>query len=450
MQCHRVAPLLLSGLLLPWVPACGDDGGEDAAGTSGAASSGGAEESSSGGNTPDTDTTTDGDTETDGGTDTGVEPDPTIAGCGDMAGLLEGAFWPAPGYCSAHPWQSPRPFPSQGTVGWTYNPGGDLEVVQSPVVADDGSIYVTVKTDTTPVHLVKLDPDGQEVWSVTTTNTGYQGESGSPVLTAAGLIVFANHEEVFAVDANGQEAWTVPLDGQLANGHLSVGADGTVYAGAGDLVAIGSEGNVRWRGGEEGVYILATAVDADGSIYAFGDDELYDEGYLFKFNPDGSEEWRVPSFGDAGGPYVAPMVASNGDVVVSIYGGTYVFDSDGTYNWGYPAMAGSFLEPASNTLLPDERIVVSAYHSAIGDYTTAVVNSGGVGQGVEGCFQVVLSDPEGSLLCRATEGGIRAVGPTSWHINTPTPEVVRAISGAAMGEETLYVAAGGVLVAIVE
>lgn len=382
------------------------------------------------------------------GTDTDA-PDPVdaVAGCGAMEGLLAGAAWPAPGYCSAHPRQSPRPFPTQGTVGWTFDPGGGQRINHAPVVADDGSIYVTVSTDTTPVDLIKLDAAGQELWRYQTTDTGQQGESGSPVLTAQGVVVFANHEEVFAANPDGTPAWSVPLAQTLADGDLAVGHDGTVYVAAGSLVAIGPDGTTRWTGTEEGIYMLATAVNADGDVYAFGDDELYDQGSLFKYSPDGDQLWSVEAFGDAGGVYLSPMIDEHGDVVLSLYGGTYALTKDGSVRWGYPQGPGSLFEPWGNTLLPDGRVVITAYDGGQGDYVTAVVSGGGLGGNVDGCDEVVMSDANGNLLCRGTEGGIRAMGAMEWHVDVPTGDARNSVD-AAMGEDTLYVNADGVLVAI--
>ncbi len=231
----------------------------------------------------------------------------------------------------------------------------------TPAVDADGSIYVAATDDGTHASLIKLDSGGNELWRYDAPATLGQGAVASPVLVANGTIVFGTDTAIIGVDDGGQQLWTVPLDQTLASADLGVGPDGTVYAAAGDLVAIGPDGQQTWAAGAADVYVLATVVASDGSVYAFGKGELYDDGILFKFDPSGNEAW-----------------SGTNETVVSVY---------------------------------------------YGEYQTVYLGAGGIGEQIGDCRTVLLSDPDGVFLCALDTDklGLRGTRTADYDIDAGDP-----------------------------
>jgi outer membrane protein assembly factor BamB len=110
--------------------------------------------------------------------------------------------------------------------------------------------------------------------------------------------------DVYALNANGSEAWTFPTGGVIDHAP-AIGADGTIY-------------------------VVAGSDDPDNDP---------DVGTLYAINPDGTEAWSAALDGCPGG---GPTVGADGAVYVPIsgcrFGGSGVleaFDSGGTPLWTF-------------------------------------------------------------------------------------------------------------------
>ncbi len=184
--------------------------------------------------------------------------------------------------------------PANGDVKWShdfeytlYQPGHpDYEVVSgsffaSPVVGDDGTIYVSLLYDT---NLYAVDPNNGIVkWATDLSEAASE---------------FADPN--YALEYKDRYCWSEP----------AVGPDGTIYVSLDDpyVRAVNPDGSVKWvsRVGMVGGFTLS--VDQNGMIYAACDD-----GSLYVINPEGEEIGRF----DGAGWLSYPVVGDDGTVYVS-------------------------------------------------------------------------------------------------------------------------------------
>ncbi|MFC1676117.1 PQQ-binding-like beta-propeller repeat protein [Planctomycetota bacterium] len=143
--------------------------------------------------------------------------------------------------------------PNDGSIKWVCNFGKPVSHLgvkggmpfASPVVGDDGTIYMSLVLDP---NLFAINPaDGNVIWATnladpcsTDANSYYSqvyGDSScfsEPALGADGTI-YVSFDDPFlrAVDPNGSIKWRTRL-GQLGGFTLTVAADGTIYAASDD------------------------------------------------------------------------------------------------------------------------------------------------------------------------------------------------------------------------
>ncbi|MBI4545257.1 MAG: PQQ-binding-like beta-propeller repeat protein [Gemmatimonadetes bacterium] len=180
---------------------------------------------------------------------------------------------------------------------------------------------------------------GQPIWSYTVP-TPSLGIFGEPNVASDGTIYFGSWDRhVYALTSGGTLKWRYQTDGSiapLASPALSPDEQ-TIYVGTGDpnstpggsLVAIRSDGTLRWQVKLDNARVSGAAVGRDGKVYATG------SGRLHAFNADGSRVWES-------GPDVAGSLApslSTGGVIVSgtsrdgkVYG---INASTGQTLWSY-------------------------------------------------------------------------------------------------------------------
>ena len=106
-----------------------------------------------------------------------------------------------------------------------------------------------------------------------------------------GVVVASSTGNVYSLTADGALRWVVPAG---ADG-LSIGPDGTVYAGSmSTITAIAPNGSIRWTYTEPSVgqgVIAGPTVGPDGNIYAISD---YGGLGAFALSPDGQLLWSNP------------------------------------------------------------------------------------------------------------------------------------------------------------
>ena len=189
-------------------------------------------------------------------------------------------------YCGCHDTYLYALYPNNGTVKWTFKTGDWIRV--SPSIADDGTIYC-----------VSLD--------------GY----------------------LYAIRQNGTMKWRTNVGGGTSP---TIGPDGTIYAGWGNLYAINPDGSVKWIYSSVGGIEGGTPCTSQEGIIYFG---TY-SGNLIAVNPDGTEAWKsyigkcesAPAIGEDGTIYIGAM-DNNSDGHLFAFGrGPLIAEANGPYN-GY-------------------------------------------------------------------------------------------------------------------
>jgi len=149
-----------------------------------------------------------------------------------------------------------------GTVAWEYqlmHKSGPYRNQCSPVVAEDGTIYVGAQDDT--LYAFSLQASDLYHDSEDTTDT-YNPESAVK--------------------------WKFPGIGEL-NSSPAIDSDGTLYVGSYDnnLYAIHPNGTKKWEFPTGDWVVSAPAIDVDGTIYFGSIDST-----LYALYPDGTEKWQ--------------------------------------------------------------------------------------------------------------------------------------------------------------
>ncbi len=199
---------------------------------------------------------------------------------------------------------------------WTFRQDTEIQGESYvPATDQDGNLYAS----TTRGYLVALTKDGTQQWihkfgttSYTPAVIGHDGTiyvsdcNGSP---QSSLIAFAT---------NGDEKWRYPL---CASGEPAVANDGSVYIGDDfkhQLVALNADGSLRWSYETGAVFSGNITLGADGTIYAGCTDH-----YLYAVDNGGNLKWRFKTQGPI---YSAPTIGADGSLYLCGYDGTlYAF-----------------------------------------------------------------------------------------------------------------------------
>jgi outer membrane protein assembly factor BamB len=154
-------------------------------------------------------------------------------------------------------------------------------VTSSAALGNDGAIYLG-----TGASYSALDSaDGSLIWTFSLT----EGEAEStPALGPGGRVyVNASSTELYALNPDGTRAWTFAAEqGGEREVHFSssviVDVARVLYAGTreGELFALNPDGTLRWRFylPEGGTVILGPAIGADGTLYVGAGSNLYAVG----------------------------------------------------------------------------------------------------------------------------------------------------------------------------
>jgi len=183
-----------------------------------------------------------------------------------------------------------------GSVKWVYPPdkGEIIETVfASPLVGDDGTIYIGTQSLDVPegsAQLLALTPDGELKWRF----TDFQENAiiATPALTSQGLIIVGTQHRleapyggaIYALRDYGDRAelvWRYPSEGRFDLGMFASplvdGADRIYFAnerfpplqsqGAGTLRALSPEGSLLWEYPLPAEAHGSLALAADGTLY---------------------------------------------------------------------------------------------------------------------------------------------------------------------------------------
>ena len=228
-----------------------------------------------------------------------------------------------------------------GTNKWSYLTGGAIS--SSPAIGPNGRLYFgsldkklyAVGGDWRmfhhdPLHTGASPFNGSDLsvkaWDFLTGDRVYSSVTVGPDGT---IYAGSNDKKLYAVNPDGTKRWEF-LTGSQMQSTPAVGLDGTVYAGSLDhkVYAVNPDGTKKWSYTTGGAVSSSPTLGLDGTLYVGSwDNKLYSLG------ADGTKKW---TFATSGALYSSPALATDGTLYVgSLDGGLYAVKSDGTKKWEF-------------------------------------------------------------------------------------------------------------------
>jgi outer membrane protein assembly factor BamB len=190
-----------------------------------------------------------------------------------LCGVTGGGTWPGPAcngrglvYAVCKGSEIHGVDAASGEVAWSVPANDRME--STPVVGADGAGYFA----STGGWVFAINPDGSQRWLASVAPPpGKIAMVDAPLAIAddGSVIVAPRHGSLYALSADGEVKWDVPIGGQGTGGRpVAVSPNGTVYATTtnGELVAVGPDGTARARV-RPGEAPSAPAVGGDGVLY---------------------------------------------------------------------------------------------------------------------------------------------------------------------------------------
>lgn len=255
-----------------------------------------------------------------------------------------------------------------GSVNWAY-PGKDANVYSiTPAVDADGNIYVAHRSS----KIWKLTSSGVQSEY---TSAGIPGVTGGLTLSKNGVVYGLGNAAtgLFAYDLVADaNKWIYNTDFGSANpaftnalrsATITVGIDGTIYsvadntAGGGVIFALNPDGTKKWNYQTPGgIPDGGVALGADGTIYANGGYMLASQpsAGIVALNADGTLKWHYPTTEDA---LTSPLVDNRGYIHFVTGKATYfILQPDGTLfssmSLGDNAAATPVMDENGNVFVP--------------------------------------------------------------------------------------------------
>jgi outer membrane protein assembly factor BamB len=237
-----------------------------------------------------------------------------------------------------------------GTLKWKYRVNSHI-FWTCPAIAEDGTIYFVCWDG----NLYAINPNGTKKW---TFHVGDYNIGSAPAIAEDGTIYFgtmiglwSNVANVIAVNPNGTEKWRYPVNHYVDSDPV-IGDDGTVYIGSDDrnLYAIYPNGTLKWtfRTGDD---IRGPASIAnDGTIYFCSWDY-----YLYAVYPNGTLRWKTKPYWY--GSQTNPSIGEDGTIYVSWGGRIFAFNPEnGEVIWEF--VVGGRIGKSSIAICADEILYV--------------------------------------------------------------------------------------------
>lgn len=281
------------------------------------------------------------------------------------------------------------------------------------IVCGSTGSFGTISGD---IYVLRLDIDGERIWSTTVGGAGVQEGADVVQLPNGNFIVAGSTDAGTAggydgyavcISADGQLVWersygtpewdflrSVDVDGD----HILLAGQTFGYDPAGDLllVKVDAEGGIVWLGGygadgeNDGGYVK---VRSDGSYLLSGTVGDVDDAdpILVAIASDGSEEWNIRLEED-GLQWIFGMgITSTGDALLTGYQRSAGMHSamylakvgvDGDLVWSHPVSStGDDWESRAVKELPDGRILLAGYTAEYGagdrDMSLLILNANG-------------------------------------------------------------------------
>ncbi len=201
-------------------------------------------------------------------------------------------------------------FEQDGTVKWNLTAKGN--VYSSPAIGNDGTIYFGVNTGYPDYDgfLYAVNPDGTEKW-----NYFIEGAVRSPVLGDDGTIYVGSHDgHLYAMDQDGNKKWSFETEHRILSSPV-ISENGDIYVSSNHLHAIDQDGSEKWRFNisDDTFRSHQPIIGGDGTIYigSFG-------RTVYAIEPDGEKIWDFePPYSD--GKFSA-TIDQNGTLYVTYSG----------------------------------------------------------------------------------------------------------------------------------
>jgi hypothetical protein len=252
----------------------------------------------------------------------GTDGGSVAIGCGVGTGVQAGSPWPMTQRCPSREAFSgvPSVVRTPAAVTWSATVSGLAGT--SPVVAADGTIYVT------GLDLYAITPNGKQKWVSLIGST-----SGPAAIAADGtIVVMSEDENLRAIHPDGTPSWTCKLQ-NFADTYSApaIAADGTIYViNSSALFSVSPTGTLNWS--QSRAFTSNVAVGADGTIY------VNDLLHLYAIHPNQVGAWTFPVPGDT---ISDPVVGPDGTIYVAAEGGHVdAVNPDGSSKWTKPIAAG--------------------------------------------------------------------------------------------------------------
>lgn len=211
-------------------------------------------------------------------------------------------------------------FSSTGSLKWTFATTSPARI-GSPAIASDGTIYVGAYYDGTHTGtygaVYALNPDGSVKWSFNIPKINYILSISAFAIGSDGTLYFGTSEgRLFALNPNGTQKWVYQASGITVNlSAPSIASDGTLYTPVSasgfstKLIALNPDGTQKWAftGSQD---LTTPTIGADGTLYA----GAYSYG-LYAINQNGTTKWMWNGADTYG--YNTPSLAPDGTIYIS-------------------------------------------------------------------------------------------------------------------------------------
>lgn len=214
-------------------------------------------------------------------------------------------------------------FNQSGQINWDYN-FGDCQVVESPAIAEDGTIYQAVSAyydmandKTTPLSLKAIAQDGTLLWEQSFDDTFLANSSPVIADNIIYLLTETSADEtstsvLFALEMNGNTIWTANIPSGSRN-DPAIANNGNIYitANDGNLYCYTSSGAQNWTFSTGGKIWTSPVTDANDNVY-FGS---YDN-FVYCIDANGNMKWTSDDF--QSNPEGAALIAQNNTIYFSL------------------------------------------------------------------------------------------------------------------------------------
>jgi len=236
-----------------------------------------------------------------------------------------------------------------GTEKWKFKTGG-LIIWSAPAIAEDGTIYI----GSWDSFLYAINSDGTLKWKFFTeggdiSSSAVIGEDGT--IYFGDLGDFGQNSKIWAVNPNGTEKWHYTINDYIYS-DPAIGDDGTIYIGSNDnyLYAINPDGTLKWRFKTGKEVAGSASIATDGTIYAYG---TWDN-YLYALHPNnGSVKWKCNIKCNSN-----PSIGSDGTIYIGGDEKLYAVYPNGTVRWSCFLGNGRWIGGSAPAISADGTIYV--------------------------------------------------------------------------------------------